>query len=109
MVIEGRGLHHAHQRKRIHLKHEISPHPDRWIHFMDRAIYVVGVIGPLMSIPQIVKIWGEQNAAGVSLVSWLAFLIHSLFWLGYGILHREKPIIVAYCLWVTFNFLIVLG
>ena len=44
------GLHHFHTRKRIHQKHEIYPHPDRWMNFMDKAIYVMGVFGPLMTI-----------------------------------------------------------
>ncbi|MDP6647897.1 MAG: hypothetical protein QGH34_00690 [Candidatus Woesearchaeota archaeon] len=103
------GLHHFHRRKRIHLKHEPYPHPNKWINFMDKAVYVVGAIGPLMTLPQISKIWFEKNASGVSILSWSAFLFYAIFWLIYGIIHKEKPIIFAYILWVTLQSLVVIG
>ncbi len=59
------GLHHFHARKRIHKRHEPYPHPDRLKKFMDKAIYFIGAFGPIMAIPQLVKIWVEKNAAGV--------------------------------------------
>ncbi len=103
------GLHHFHVRKRIHQKHETYPHPDKWINFMDKAVYVVGAIGPLMTLPQLMKIWVEKNATGVSVASWTGFLLYAIFWLIYGIMHREKPIIFAYILWVTLQALVVIG
>ncbi len=76
---------------------------------MDKAVYVVGAIGPLMTLPQISKIWFEKNASGVSILSWSAFLFYAIFWLIYGIIHKEKPIIFAYILWVTLQSLVVIG
>lgn len=104
-----KGLHHHHIRKRIHHKYEEYPHPHKFKRFIDRAIYVVGIVGPLMTIPQIVKIWVYQNASGVSLASWIAFSITSSFWLMYGIVHKEKPIIITYALWVLLKISIVIG
>ena len=62
-------LHHLHTRKRIHLNHEKFPHPDKFKRFLDKVIYAVGIIGPIMTIPQITKIWFEQNADGVSVIT----------------------------------------
>lgn len=76
---------------------------------MDRSIYVVGVLGPAMTIPQLFKIWVEKNAAGVSLLSWSAYLLCAVFWLIYGLMHKEKPIIVTYTLWIVLEILIVVG
>tara|TARA_Y100000310_G_scaffold246052_1_gene251159 strand:+ start:1788 stop:2132 length:345 start_codon:yes stop_codon:yes gene_type:complete len=109
MSQNGLGLHHFHRRKRIHQKHEPYPHPDKWINFMDKAVYVVGAIGPLMTLPQIIKIWFEKDASGVSLISWVGFLSYAIFWLIYGIMHKEKPIIFAYIFWITFQTLVVVG
>ena len=109
MPHSGLGLHHFHRRKRIHKKHEPYPHPNKWKRFMDRAIYIVGIFGPIMTLPQLTKIWVEKNASGVSLISWTAFLLYAIFWLIYGIMHREKPIIFAYILWVTLQAIVVIG
>ena len=105
----GSALHHVHKRKRIHHKKEKYPHPNKFKSFIDRLIYVVAIVGPIITIPQVLKIWLEQSAAGVSLVSWSFYLIGSLIWLSYGIMHKEKPIILSNCLWLIANIFIVLG
>lgn len=109
MVHQSRGLHHAHKRKRIYEKYEPYPHPDKWKRFMDKAIYVVGIAGPIMTLPQVMKIWVEKNATGVSLISWASYLIFAVFWLVYGIMHKEKPIILTFSGWLILELLIVAG
>lgn len=76
---------------------------------MDKAIYVVGSFGLIMTIPQVTKIWIEKNASGVSAISWSAYLITAIFWLIYGIMHKEKPIIFTYSAWIVLEVAIVIG
>ena len=109
MVLFTRVLHHLHLRKRIHQNLEQYPHPDKWKNFLDKLIYLVGVSGPIMTLPQLYKIWIEQNASGVSLVSWSWYLIIAFIWSLYGIVHKEKPIIVTNALWIFIEIFIVLG
>ena len=109
MVYDSHGLHHVHKRKRIHLYHEKYPPPQPLKRFMDKAVYGVGILGPLLTIPQITKIWIEQNASGVSLIAWSAYLVGALFWVAYGVLHKEKPIIINSALWMIMQILIVVG
>ncbi len=103
------GLHHLHLRKRIHQKKEKYPSPDKWKRRFDKLIYVVGIVGPMMSLPQLLKIWVDRSAAGVSAISWGAFAVISLFWLCYGALHREKPIMVSAGINCTFQAIIFIG
>jgi len=103
------GQHHVHKRKRIHQKHEPYPHPEKWKRLMDRLIYIVGILGPVMSVPQLLDIWIGRSTAGVSLVTWGAFLLMSFFWLAYGIMHRDKPIILTYICWIAVESMIVFG
>lgn len=103
------GFHHFHKRVRIHQKHEPYPHPNKWKNLMDRLIYFVAAFGIIMTIPQVARVWFEQNAAGVSAVSWFAYTLTSMFWLTYGIMHKEKPIIFTYFLWVIMNLLVAVG
>ena len=109
MAQDGHGLHHFHKRKRIHIEHEPYPHPNKWKRIMDKLIYFVGIFGPIMTLPQLMIIWIEKNAAGVSLISWGSYLIIAVFWIIYGIMHKEKPIIITYSLWVLLDIFIVIG
>lgn len=103
------GRHHVQKRKRIYQKREPYPHPRKWIRVMDRVIYAMGIIGPIMTIPQLTKIWLEQSAAGVSVISWATYLLIAVTWTVYGILHKEKPIIFTYAIWILLDILIVFG
>ena len=100
-----KGLHHYHLRKRK----EPFPNSNKLKRFMDKAVIAVGIISFLFTIPQVTKIWVGKDAAGVSLISWVTFTIAAVFWLIYGILHKEKPIIITYAGWIIIDFIIVLG
>ena len=109
MVVNSKGLHHYHKRKRVHKNLEKFPHPNKWKRFMDKSIFVIGVAGPIMTLPQVFKIWVEKNAAGVSALSWGAFAVLAVFWVIYGFMHKEKPIIITYICWIVVEVLIVIG
>ena len=109
MISGSKGLHHFHIRKRIHQKFEQYPHPDKLKRLMDRLIYGAVFFSPLMTLPQIAEIWWYKNAADVSTISWVSYFIVALFWLGYGLLHRDKPIIITNIIWIIFDMVIVIG
>jgi uncharacterized protein with PQ loop repeat len=109
MPNNSKGLHHYHLRKRIHQKHEPFPHPQKLKRSYDKFISFVAFVAPLSNIPQLNKVWIEKDVMGVSVISWALFSIISLIWLGYGILHKEKPIIVSNILWFFIQLSIVIG
>ncbi len=103
------GMHHVHRRKRQSGTLEPFPHPDPYKRFLDKMIYVVGVAGPVMTIPQLYLIFAHESAAGTSLVTWSAYTVMSVFWLLYGVAHKEKPIILSNTLWLLVNGLVTFG
>jgi len=114
------GLHHFHKRKQkgevetaSSLKKPKSPYEtpsrNKLKGFMDTIIYIVAVLGPLIAIPQVLKIWQVQDASGVSLITWIGYLLGGFFWLSYGILHKEKPIIITNALWIFVQAFIIIG
>lgn len=103
------GLHHFLSRKFLYQKLEPYPHPDKLKRILDKLIYVAGIAGPVMTIPQVTIIWVDKNASGVSLVTWIAYLIITIFWLFYGLVHKEKPIIISNILWIIFEVVIIAG
>lgn len=103
------GLHHLLARKRVHQNLEQYPHPDKLKRFVDKLVYFVGVIGPVMLAPQVYKIYSSQDASSISLLSFSVFVLVNLTWLCYGILHKEKALIISYTLWAIMNSSVVVG
>jgi len=56
MINHTEPIHHYHTRKRIYKKLEEYPPPNNWKRFLDKSIYVVGAVCPIMTIPQLMKI-----------------------------------------------------
>ena len=105
-----KAMQHFHQRKRKSQKKlENYPSRKRWVRFLDKMIYLVGIAGPVMTIPQLMKVWVDQNAVGLSIISWSAYLVIALIWMVYGMVHKEKPIVVAHGSWAVMHFFIVIG
>ncbi len=103
------GLLHFLLRKRFYKKLGRYPSRDKVKKFVDGLICLVGILGPILTIPQLTKIWIEKNASGVSLISWSAYLIFAVVWLVYGVVHREKTIVSMYTIWIFIDALIVAG
>ena len=76
---------------------------------IDRAIYVFSFFGIIFTIPQVMKIWVDRDVQGVSFITWAAYLAAALFWLLYGLYHKEKVIIVSNLCAVAVNAVIVIG
>jgi len=69
------GYHHYNLRKRVHQKKEKYPHPNKFKRSMDKFIYLVAIFGPLIALPQVLKIWQSQDSSGVSLLTWSGYLL----------------------------------
>jgi MtN3 and saliva related transmembrane protein len=92
VVNQTKGLYHQHLRKRIHL-HQY-PHPRKSIRMYDLFMYGVVIVAPITNVPQLLKVWVDHDATGVSLVSWILFSFISVTWFVYGIIHKDKHILV---------------
>lgn|GEM_PF-387219 len=83
------GLNHAIHRRRA--KKRNAP---LFLQLMDKSAYLMGAVTVAVNLPQLFTIWTTLDVRGVSLISWIGFLLGSFFWLFYGIFHREKPIVI---------------
>ena len=75
----------------------------------DKFIYVIVILGPIVNLPQLLRIWINKSAEDVSLTSWLSFTIISIVWFIYGILHKKRPIIIMNFFLAIVQALIALG
>ena len=63
----------------------------------------------LMTLPQVWSIWTSRDVSGVSLVSWVAYLVSSIAWLAYGIRKRDATICFANAGWIAMDLAIIAG
>ncbi len=99
----------AHITKRKISKLKPYPSNDRRVRILDKVIYVVGVLGPIMTIPQVWQIWMLGKYDGVSITTWSAYLLFSLAWTLYGYVHKELAIVVSSALSLAVQLLVVMG
>ncbi|MDE2026010.1 MAG: hypothetical protein KGJ07_05935 [Patescibacteria group bacterium] len=94
-------LHYTRKKKMFGKKQRSVP--------IDYLVYAISFIGPLTTFPQLYGIWIEKNVAGVSFLTWTGYVSLAAIWLAYGIVHKEKPIIISNALWMVAESLVVLG
>jgi uncharacterized protein with PQ loop repeat len=76
---------------------------------MSRILGGMSVFTMLMTVPQVLAIWVGHEAAGVSVVSWSAYLLSALLWLGYGLQKRDKNIYLPCVGWIGLDAAVIVG
>lgn len=76
---------------------------------MSRLLGGMSVFTMLMTIPQVFTIWVGHQAAGVSVVSWSAYLLSAILWFWYGLQKRDKNIYLPCVGWVGLDMAVIVG
>jgi uncharacterized protein with PQ loop repeat len=63
----------------------------------------------LMTVPQVWTIWIGQQAAGVSILSWSAYLLSAVLWFWFGLKQGDKNIYLPCIGWMALNGAVVVG
>ena len=63
----------------------------------------------VMTVPQAWTIWVGRQAAGVSLLSWGAYLISAVLWFWYGLQKRDKNIYLPCIGWMLLDIAVITG
>ena len=74
-----------------------------------RLLGGMSVFTMLMTIPQVLTIWVGQHAAGVSLLSWSAYLASAILWFWFGIQKRDKNIYLPCIGWIALDSAVIAG
>jgi uncharacterized protein with PQ loop repeat len=74
-----------------------------------RLLGGMSIFTMLMTIPQVLTIWVGQQAAGVSLLSWGAYLVSALLWFWFGIRKGDKNIYLACVGWIVLDVAVIVG
>ncbi len=92
------GLHHAESRE----KEKKADH-------FDRVMIVVGLIAPISLIPQVLKVWFDGGANGISLLTWSLLTGVSFMWALYGFLRKSKALFISNVFMVILNLMVIYG
>ncbi len=76
---------------------------------MSRVLGGMSVFTMLMTVPQVLTIWVGHQAAGVSVVSWSAYLLSAILWFWYGLQKRDKNIYLPCVGWVGLDMAVIVG
>lgn len=76
---------------------------------IDRAMYIIGLIGPMATLPQIWSIYSSKSAAGISVLSWVFYLVTALTSLAYSVAHKLKPLILGNLFWIFVHLIVIYG
>jgi len=76
---------------------------------INRLMGSLSIFTLLMTIPQVFTIWVGRQAAGVSILSWSAYLVSAVVWLWYGLQKHDKNIYWPCIGWILLDSAVILG
>jgi uncharacterized protein with PQ loop repeat len=69
----------------------------------------MSVFTMVMTVPQVWAIWVGHQAAGVSILSWSAYLASALLWLWFGIRQHDRNIYLPCLGWIALDGAVIVG
>ena len=76
---------------------------------MKRLLGGLSIFTLVMSVPQALTVWIGRHTAGVSVLSWSAYLVSALLWLVYGLQKRDRNIYLPCLGWIAVDAAVILG
>jgi uncharacterized protein with PQ loop repeat len=74
-----------------------------------RLLGSLSVFTLVMTIPQVLTIWISHRVAGISMLSWGAYLLSAALWLWYGLQRRDKNIHLPGMGWILLDSAVIVG
>ena len=76
---------------------------------LNRLLPSLSICTMVMTVPQVLTLWVSHQAAGVSMLSWGAYLGSALVWFWYGIQKRDKNIYLPCIGWMFLDSAVLVG
>lgn len=91
-------------------KEHLSRRTQRKLSYLiEKFVILFSIAGPIMTLPQLIKIYSEKSVEGLSALTWSAYFFIALFWLIYGVFIKNKPLVLANTLWILMHASIITG
>ncbi len=99
--------YHKHKRQKAHKTLVAQKKTNN--KFVDRLTYAAAIIEPIITIPQAYQLFRDQNAAGISILSWVGYEMLTIVWLWYGFVHKDKAIIMYSAMYAVVQMAVIVG
>lgn len=76
---------------------------------LNRLIMFTAIIEPLTTLPQIIKVFVNKDASGVSALTWGLYVLFEAIWVFYGLAIKNRPIVITNTLWILMDSAVVVG
>ena len=76
---------------------------------MGKLLGGMSIFTMAMTVPQVWTIWVGHEAAGVSLLSWGAYLLSALLWFVHGFRKGDRNIYLACIGWIGLDAAVIVG
>jgi uncharacterized protein with PQ loop repeat len=63
--------------------------------WLDLLVFVISILSPFQSVPQLYKIIKTESSVGVSSLQYWLQLVFNVFWFLYGLTHDSYPNIIS--------------
>lgn len=83
--------------------HELELHRT-WV---ERFMFILGLVSAIMTLPQIITIYQQQDSSQVSLSAWSFYSFSALLWIIYGIIFNRPVAKRVQTLYLVTNLLVV--
>lgn len=74
-----------------------------------RLLGSLSIFTMVMTVPQVLAIWVGHRAAGISMLSWSAYLASAVVWLWHGLEKRDKNIYLPCIGWILLDCAVIVG
>lgn len=76
---------------------------------LNRLLQSLSIFTMVMTVPQVLTIWVSHRAAGISMLSWGAYLGSAVVWFWYGLQKRDKNIYLPCIGWMFLDIAVLVG
>ena len=74
-----------------------------------RLLGGLSIFTMLMTVPQVMTIWVGHQAAGVSILSWSAYLLSAILWFWHGLRRGDRNIYLPCIGWAGLDVAVIVG
>jgi uncharacterized protein with PQ loop repeat len=74
-----------------------------------RLLGGMSIFTMVMTIPQVLAIWVGHQAAGVSMLSWSAYLASAVLWFWFGVQQGDRNIYLPCVGWIALDAAVIAG
>ncbi len=75
--------------------------------WVERFMFMLGLLSATMALPQIMTIYKQQDSSQVSLMAWSFYSFSAFLWLIYGVVFNRPVVKRVQCLYLATNLLVV--